>query len=214
MFRSGEGQSVWTLDPEGTGDLAALVRPALPVERARSGNVLVGERCVTKSNRPAVARTSRHHPATDVPILAPPGRGITDALSWEPPHRMYCRAGWPRGEAGIVCGVRPPVRRRVAAIAIDAALLFLAGPILALVLGLALSTLLYLPVRGDCPEPCDGPGMLGFGLALTLLWLTWLLYWPLVALFRRRTLGARLLGLRYQGEGLRRHLAWDRAPET
>lgn len=55
--------------------------------------------------------------------------------------------------------------------------------------------------------------MLGFGLALTLLWLTWLLYWPLVALFRRRTVGARILGLRYQGEGLRRHLAWDRAPE-
>lgn len=91
--------------------------------------------------------------------------------------------------------VRPPVRRRVA-IGIDAALLFLVGPILALVLGLAISTLLYLTVRGDCAEPCDGPGMLGFGLALTLLWLTWLLYWPLVALFRRRTLGARILGLR------------------
>lgn len=126
---------------------------------------------------------------------------------------MFCRAGLTPARAWQSVRVRPPVRRRVGAIGIDAALLFLVGPILALVLGLAISTLLYLPVRGDCAEPCDGPGMLGFGLALTLLWLTWLLYWPLVALFRRRTVGARILGLRYQGEGLRRHLAWDRAPE-
>lgn len=126
---------------------------------------------------------------------------------------MFCRCSPDPGASLAICEGETTVRRRVGAIGIDAALLFLVGPILALVLGLAISTLLYLPVRGDCAEPCDGPGMLGFGLALTLLWLTWLLYWPLVALFRRRTLGARILGLRYQGEGLRRHLAWDRAPE-
>jgi uncharacterized RDD family membrane protein YckC len=109
--------------------------------------------------------------------------------------------------------VRPPVGRRIAVIAIDAAALFVVAPVLALALGLGLSTLVYLPVRGDCPEPCDGPGMVGFGIALMLLLLTWLLYWPLIALLRRRTLGGRFLGLRYEGQGFRRHLAWDRSPE-
>jgi hypothetical protein len=68
---------------------------------------------------------------------------------------------------------RPPVRRRLGAVAIDVGLLALAAPILALALGTALSWAFYLPVRKNCVDPCDGPAMAGFGLALMLLWLLW-----------------------------------------
>jgi hypothetical protein len=83
------------------------------------------------------------------------------------------------------------------------------APLASFIVGLILSWLFYLPVRGDCGDPCDGPAMAGFGLALMLLWVVWLLYWPVLILWRGRTLGSRLMGLRYEGRGLRRRLAWD-----
>jgi len=50
--------------------------------------------------------------------------------------------------------------------------------------------------------------MAGFGLALMLLTLLWALYWPILVYWRGRTVGARALGLRYEGQGLRRHFVW------
>ena len=104
---------------------------------------------------------------------------------------------------------RPLLRRRLAAIGIDLGLLFVLAPLVAIPFGWALSWLVYLPVRADCPGPCDGPGIVGFGTAVLLLYALWFLYWPLLVYWRRRTLGSRLVGLRFEGRGLRRHLEWD-----
>lgn len=106
---------------------------------------------------------------------------------------------------------RPPRPRRLAVVAIDLAVLLLALPVLVLMVGWAMSWAFYLPVRDDCPVPCDGPAMLGFGLALVLLYVVWLAYYPVLAFWRRRTVGARLMRLRFDGSGLRRRLVWDSA---
>jgi hypothetical protein len=104
---------------------------------------------------------------------------------------------------------RPSRRRRLAAIGIDLGLLVVVAPLATVVLGWALSWLFYLPVRGNCADPCDGPGMVGFGLALLLLFLLWSLYWPVLVYWRGRTLGSRMVRLEFEGQGLRRHLEWD-----
>lgn len=102
---------------------------------------------------------------------------------------------------------RPGARRRLAAIAIDIVVVFVVIPVVAFVpLGLGLSWLLWLPVRHNCPDPCDGPALAGFGLSMMLVLVLWISYWPIFALWRRRTIGARLVGLRFEGQGLRRHL--------
>ncbi len=117
-----------------------------------------------------------------------------------------------RRRTGILSGVtRPPLRRRLAVVLVDLAVLAVVGPVIATGLGFVLSWAFYLPVRRDCPSPCDGPAMLGFSLAMLLLFSGWVLYWPLLALWRRRTIGSRLAGLRFEGRGLRRHLVWDSA---
>lgn len=104
---------------------------------------------------------------------------------------------------------RPSVKSRLAAIVIDLGLLFVLAPLAALVFGWALSWLVYLPVRRSCPGPCDGAGVVGFGLAVLLLYALWFLYWPLLVYWRRRTVGSRLASLRFEGRGLRRHFEWD-----
>lgn len=106
--------------------------------------------------------------------------------------------------------VHPPSRqRRLAAIGIDLGLLVIVAPLAAVVVGWALSWLFYLPVRRNCPGPCDGPGIVGFGVAILLLYAFWLLYWPVLAYWRGRTVGSRLVSLRFEGRCIRRHLEWD-----
>ena len=107
---------------------------------------------------------------------------------------------------------RPPAGRRLGAVVIDVGFLAVAAPAVSLILGTALSWAFYIPVRGDCGEPCDGPAMAGFGLALMLLWALWVLYWPVLVYWRGWTVGARALGLRYDGSGLRRHFVWAATP--
>ena len=107
----------------------------------------------------------------------------------------------------------PSRRRRLAAVAVDVAVLTLAAPLVAALVGVGLSTLAYAATVGDCVSPCDGPGMAGFSIALLALMLVWALYWPVLIYWRRRTLGSMLMGLKFSGSGLRRHLVDATASE-
>ena len=107
---------------------------------------------------------------------------------------------------------RPPARRRLAAVLIDLALVIVAAPVLLIAIGVALSWLLYLPVSGDCADPCDGPAMAAFAIAAMVVLTMSILYWPILVYWRRRTVGSRIVGLRFEGCGVRRYFAWDARP--
>ena len=96
--------------------------------------------------------------------------------------------------------------RRLAAVAIDVLFVFLCAPV---VFGLLAAIAFDSLVGGDCPRPCDGPGMAALGVSSVTVVVLGLAYWPVFALWRSRTLGSRFLGLRYEGKGLRRHLVLD-----
>ncbi|HEV2809065.1 MAG TPA: RDD family protein, partial [Acidimicrobiales bacterium] len=104
---------------------------------------------------------------------------------------------------------RPPAGRRLAAVLIDLALVVVAAPVLLIAIGVALSWLLYLPVSGDCADPCDGPAMAAFAIAAIVVLAMSILYWPVLVYWRRRTVGSRIVGLRFEGCGIRRYFAWD-----
>jgi uncharacterized RDD family membrane protein YckC len=104
---------------------------------------------------------------------------------------------------------KPSALRRLAATAIDVGLLFLVAPCLAIGLGVFVSWVIAVASPCGSADPCDGPGIIGFGLALYALLATWLLYWPLLVLWRGRTVGSRLVGLRFEGKGLHRRLVWE-----
>jgi hypothetical protein len=88
-------------------------------------------------------------------------------------------------------------------------LLFLVAPCLAIGLGALVSWVVAMASHCESADPCDGPGIIGVGLALYALLAVWLLYWPLLVFWRGRTVGSRLVGLRFQGSGLRRRLVWE-----
>lgn len=93
-------------------------------------------------------------------------------------------------------------------VVIDALVLLLVVPLLALAVGLALWFLVSRTEGPNCPAPCDGAPMVAFGVGLMILWLVWLLYWPVLIFWRRRTIGAQLLGMKFDGSGFRRYLVY------
>ncbi len=105
----------------------------------------------------------------------------------------------------------PSRLRRLASLAIDAVVLLIVAPV-ALVPAVAVSWLSTLGSQGDCPSPCDGPGMLAASVWLMVTTVIWLAYWPLSVFWRRATVGSRVLGLRFDGRGLHRHLVWKTPP--
>jgi hypothetical protein len=58
----------------------------------------------------------------------------------------------------------------------------------------------------SCAPPCDGLALIGISIWFLLVMVFSVIYWPVFALWRRQTIGSRLLGLRYGGTGLRRRL--------
>lgn len=71
---------------------------------------------------------------------------------------------------------RPSPRRQVAVVGLHLVVLFLVVPVVAVVVGLGLAWAIYLPTRNSCPDPCDGPGMIGFGTAPLLVLAVWTVY--------------------------------------
>jgi hypothetical protein len=103
---------------------------------------------------------------------------------------------------------RPPLRRRLGALAIDLAVLLIAAPLLLGTLAFIATYAFDASTRGDCVSPCDGSALAFTSAAFLVLLLVWALYWPVLIYWRRRTVGSSLVGLEFRGDGLTRRLAW------
>jgi hypothetical protein len=80
----------------------------------------------------------------------------------------------------------------------------------AIAVGAVVSRVVSFLSRGDCADPCDGPAIIGIGLAFTMPFSLWLLSRPLLVFWPvAEGSGPVSWAYRFEGRGLRRRLVWE-----
>ena len=92
--------------------------------------------------------------------------------------------------------------------AIDFGILLIGIPILLAGLVVGATAAIDAANADECISPCDGSVLATTSVAILVWLLVAAMYWPVLIFWRRRTLGTRIVGLKFDGDGLRRRLTW------